>query len=417
MSGTTVSFRIWKNPGVRDDQRRKRLTRLGYDGWFVVALAVLLCLGIVMVGSASMDIADKQLGRPLYYLDRQLGYLGFGLILAMLVFRIDLQRWQRSGGSLMIAAGVVLLLVLIPGIGHEVNGSIRWLSLGLFNVQPSELVKLFVIIYLSGYLVRRRDEVRESLLGFIKPMALLLVLCMLLLMEPDFGAVAIIMTTAVALMFLAGVRLVQFIGLFALVGAGLALLAYSSPYRVARMTAFMDPWADPFASGFQLTQALIAFGRGEWFGVGLGSSIQKLFYLPEAHTDFMFAVLAEELGLVGVTAVVLLFVLLVVRTFMIGRRAERAGQQFGAYLAYGLGLWIGLQAFTNIGVNLGVLPTKGLTLPLMSYGGSSLVVMLIAAALIMRVDIEARLVPGNRQAGRRPRRSPAAPNKARWRLW
>jgi len=342
MSGAVTSFRIRHNPGVSDAQRRKRLTRLGYDGWFVLALAALVCLGIVMVGSASMDIADKQLGRPLYYLERQLGYLGIGLLIAMAVFRIDLQRWQRAGGSLMIAAVVALLLVLIPGIGREVNGSIRWLSLGLFNIQPSELVKLFVIVYLSGYLVRRRDEVRESLLGFIKPIALLIVLCLLLLMEPDFGAVAIIMTTAVALMFLAGVRLVQFIGLFALVGAGLAVLAYSSPYRVARMTAFMDPWADPFASGFQLTQALIAFGRGEWFGVGLGSSIQKLFYLPEAHTDFMFAVLAEELGLIGVTAVILLFVLLVVRTFMIGRRAERAGQLFGAYLAYGLGLWIGL---------------------------------------------------------------------------
>jgi len=417
MSSASIGIHIWQNSGAAGDQRRKRLAHLGYDGWFVTTLVVLLALGIVMVGSASMDIADKQLGQPLYYLLRQIAYLGCGTVMAMLVLRLELHHWQRAGGVLMIAAAVSLLLVLIPGIGHEVNGSFRWLSLGLFNVQPSELVKLFVIVYLSGYLVRRRDEVRASLLGFVKPMALLTVICLLLLLEPDFGAVAIIMTTAVVLMFLAGVRLWQFVVLFGLVGLLLALLAYSSPYRVARMTAFLDPWADPFASGFQLTQALIAFGRGEWLGVGLGSSIQKLFYLPEAHTDFMFAVLAEELGLIGVASVILLFVTLVLRTFIIGRRAERAGQPFGAYLAYGFGLWIGLQAFTNIGVNLGVLPTKGLTLPLMSYGGSSLVVMLVASALILRVDLEARQAANNRQAGRRQKQVPLQKPGRRWRLW
>jgi cell division protein FtsW len=377
------------------------MMRNGYDGWFVFAVMTLLGLGIVMVGSASLGIAERQLGQPLYYLMRQSSFIVIGLCAAALVMNIELQRWQRAGGMLLIASVVMLVLVLVPGVGREVNGSVRWLSLGVFNLQPSELVKLFVIVYLSGYLVRRREEIRHNINGFAKPMLLLTLLCLLLLAEPDFGAVAIMMTTAVALMFLAGVRLWQFVALFSAVGVTLATLAYSSPYRVARMTTFMDPWADPFASGFQLTQALIAFGRGEWFGVGLGSSVQKLFYLPEAHTDFMFAVLAEELGLMVAAAVIMLFVLLVVRAFIIGRRAERAGQPFGAYLAYGLGLWVALQAFTNIGVNLGVLPTKGLTLPLMSYGGSSLVVMLVAVALVLRVDMESRQVLSNRQAGRR----------------
>lgn len=397
MSTMPISLRFWQ----RTDGRRNSLFRFGYDGWFLFAVMALLGLGIVMVGSASLGVAERQLGQPFYYLTRQLIYVSLGLIVALAIINIDLERWHKSGGILMIASVVMLILVLLPGLGREVNGSIRWLSLGLFNMQPSELVKLFVIIYLSGYLVRRRDEVRERLMGFIKPMSLLTILCLLLLLEPDFGAVAIMMTTAVALMFLAGVRLWQFIVLFGLVGTALAILAYSAPYRVARMTTFLDPWADPYASGFQLTQALIAFGRGEWLGVGLGNSVQKLFYLPEAHTDFMFAVLAEELGLVMVALVVGLFVLLVVRTFIIGRRAERADQAFAAYLAYGLGLWLVLQAFTNIGVNLGVLPTKGLTLPLMSYGGSSLVVMLMAAALIFRVDLESRQAMNSRQAGRR----------------
>ena len=408
-------FRHYVHANETRGQRSTALSRYGYDHWFVFAVVTLLAVGIVMVGSASLGIAERQFGQPLYYLLRQSVYIIIGLCAAALIMNIDLQRWQRSGGMLLISAVVMLILVLVPGIGHSVNGSMRWLSLGLINIQPSELVKLFVIVYLSGYLVRRREEVRSSITGFARPMLLLTLLCLLLLAEPDFGAVAIMMTTAVALMFLAGVRLWQFVALFAVVGLVLAMLAYSSPYRVARMTTFLDPWADPFASGFQLTQALIAFGRGEWFGVGLGNSIQKLFYLPEAHTDFMFAVLAEELGLIVAAGVILLFVLLVLRAFIIGRRAERAGQSFGGFLAYGLGLWIALQAFTNIGVNLGVLPTKGLTLPLMSYGGSSLVVMLMAAGLIMRVDLESRQVLIKRQAGRHSGRDSGHQSGSWWR--
>jgi cell division protein FtsW len=256
------------------------------------------------------------------------------------------------------------------------------------NFQPSELVKLFVVVYLAGYLVRRGDEVRESVKGFLKPMALVGLIGVLLLLEPDFGAAAVITATVLGMMFLGGVRLWQFGVLFLVMSAGMAALAISSPYRMARLTSFVNPWADPFNSGFQLTQALIAFGRGEWLGVGLGGSIQKLFYLPEAHTDFLFAVLAEELGLLGVVAVIALFAILVWRAFVIGQSAASAGNRFGAYTAYGIGMWLGLQAFINLGVNMGVLPTKGLTLPLMSYGGSSIVMSCVAVALLLRVSHE-----------------------------
>jgi cell division protein FtsW len=289
-----------------------------------------------------------------------------------------------------------LVAVLIPGVGRQVNGSIRWLHLGFFNLQASELVKLFVIVYLAGYLVRRGEEVRTTLKGFLKPLAILTLFAVLLLLEPDFGTTAVMFATALGLMFLGGVRLWQFSALLAAVVAVLGGVALSSPYRLERLTTFLDPWADPFNSGFQLTQALIAIGRGEWLGVGLGGSIQKLFYLPEAHTDFLFAVLAEELGLLGVTVVIALFTLVVWRAFVIAYRAEQSGNRFAAYLAYGIGMWIGLQAFINMGVNMGALPTKGLTLPLMSYGGSSIVVMCMAVALLMRVDYETRFPRGRK---------------------
>jgi cell division protein FtsW len=304
------------------------------------------------------------------------------------VLYTPLAFWQKTGWVWLLGSVFLLLLVLVPGFGREVNGAMRWLSLGVVNVQPSEVVKLFVVIYLSDYLVRRHDEVRHAVGGFVKPMALLALLCMLLLAEPDFGSSAVMMATAMGMMFLGGVRLWQFGVLLTFVGVALAVLALSAPYRLERVTAFLDPWADPFASGFQLVQALIAFGRGEWFGVGLGSSIQKLFYLPEAHTDFLLAVIAEELGLVGTVSVIALFGYVVLRAFLIGRHAESRGNPFGAYLAYGLGLWLAIQAFTNIAVNMGLLPTKGLTLPFMSYGGSSLVVMCVVVALLLRVAYE-----------------------------
>jgi cell division protein FtsW len=253
----------------------------------------------------------------------------------------------------------------------------------------SELVKLIIYIYLAGYLVRRGEEIRSTLIGFLKPMLVLCLAVVLLLMEPDFGAAAVMLATALGMMYMSGVGLLKFAVLILSTVSAMAMLALVSPYRVARILSFMNPWEDPYNSGFQLTQSLIAFGRGEWSGVGLGGSIQKLFYLPETHTDFLYAILAEELGLIGAMLVIVLFAILVWRAFMIGSRAEREQLYFSAYLAYGIGIWIGLQAFINIGVNMGVLPTKGLTLPLMSYGGSSIVVTLVAIGLLMRIGFEA----------------------------
>lgn len=362
--------------------------RFYVDRVLLFAVFALLALGLIMVSSASISIADRQFSSPFYYFNRQLFYVCTGLVLAFVVSKIPLEHWERYSPLLLIISFILLTLVLIPGIGREVNGSQRWLSLGVVNLQASELVKLFVIVFMAGYLVRRANEVRETVAGFIKPLGVLSLLSILLLLEPDFGSTAVMMATAMGMLFLAGVPISRFAVLVSLVVGLAALLVIFEPYRMARMTSFMDPWADPFNSGFQLTQALIAFGRGEWFGVGLGSSIQKLFYLPEAHTDFVYSVLSEELGLLGGAFVILMFGLIIWRAFRIGNLAIQQGQRFAAYLAFGLGLWIGMQAFINIGVNMGVLPTKGLTLPLMSYGGSSIVVMCVAIALLMRVHHE-----------------------------
>lgn len=362
----------------------------GLDQGLLLAVGILLVLGVVMVGSASTSIAERQTGEAFYYLWRQLVYLGIGLAAATAVYFLPLRLWQAAGPWLILVSILMLLMVFIPGLGREVNGSLRWLRLGPVNVQVSEFVKLFVILYLAGYLVRHREAVQTSMGGFLRPLALLLILAVLLLLQPDYGAVAVMLLTAMGMMWLGGARLFQFLLLLLSVSGALAVLALISPYRLERLTGFLNPWADPFDSGFQLTQALIAFGRGEWFGVGLGASVQKLFYLPEAHTDFLFAVLAEELGLVTVLLVIGLFVFIVVRALAMGRRAETRELPYHAFVAYGLGFWIGLQAFINLGVNMGVLPTKGLTLPLMSYGGSSLVVMCVAVALLLRVDAETR---------------------------
>jgi len=374
-----------KTPRISD-------VKLLNDHWLLFVIFMLLGIGIVMVGSSSLEIADRKLGQPFYYLIRQSIYVSIGVLAAVAALRVPLALWEKIGGYLLMTAVLLLMLVLIPGVGREINGSMRWLSLGIANVQPSEFAKLFVIIYMAGYLVRHGDSMQTALGGFVRPMAVLALVSVLLLAEPDFGAAAVILATAMAMMFLGGVRFSQFLVLVVLMTLALAALAVSSPYRMERITGFMDPWADPFNSGFQLTQALIAFGRGEWFGVGLGSSVQKLFYLPEAHTDFLFAVISEEFGFVGGLTIIALFSFVVIRAFMIGRLAEKAGLRFASYLAYGVGIWIGIQAFINIGVNMGVLPTKGLTLPFMSYGGSSVLVMCVAIALLLRVDYERRLI-------------------------
>ena len=361
---------------------------LSLDHTLLFAVTVLLALGVVIVGSASTSIAERQTGDAFYYLWRQLSYITVGLGLAAGILFIPLRVWERFGLGLILTSVGLLIMVFIPGLGHEANGSLRWIRLGPVNAQVSEFVKLFVILYLAGYMVRHNEAVQGSAVGFLRPLVLFLVLAVLLLLQPDYGAVAVIFLTAMGMMWLGGARLLQFLLLLLSASGVLAVLAIVSPYRMERLTAFLNPWADPFDSGFQLTQALIAFGRGEWFGVGLGGSVQKLFYLPEAHTDFLFAVLAEELGLVTAVLVIGLFVLIVLRALAIGREAEKRELPYQAFVAYGVGIWIGLQTFINLGVNMGLLPTKGLTLPFMSYGGSSMVVMCIAIGLLLRVDFE-----------------------------
>jgi cell division protein FtsW len=357
-----------------------------------ITLAIVLgivLLGLVMVTSASVSIAGQETGQPFYYLERQLLLTLIGAGCAALVFAVRSELIERAAVPLLALACVLLVVVLIPGVGHAVNGSRRWLRLGGINFQVSELARVLVLIYIASYAVRRENELRGSLGGLTKALALLFGVSLLLLIEPDFGAATVLFATGFGLLFLAGARLRYVIAMTAIAAAGFGALAVSSGYRLRRLTAFLDPWADPYNSGFQLTQSLIAIGRGQWFGVGLGDSVQKLFYLPEAHTDFLFAVLAEELGLLGVVLTLGLFLALVWRSFRIAQLASQAGLKFPAYLAAGFGLWVGIQAFINIGVNMGVLPTKGLTLPLMSYGRSSLVVALAWVGLLLRVYHEA----------------------------
>lgn len=378
---------------LRPSSRRPRrpAPMLPYlDKALLLALAGLLCLGLVMVASASVAVADRG-GDALELFQRQAMYAVLALLAGAITLRIPLVYWQAASTALLVFGCFLLVLVLIPGVGLEVNGARRWLPLVLVNLQVSEVARLCVLMYLAGYLVRRQEHLHEHRRGFLIPMAVLALVSALLLAEPDFGAAAVLTATGLAMLFIAGAPLGRFILLLLLAaGAGAALLL-TSPYRMERLTGFLNPWADPFDTGFQLTQALIAIGRGGWFGVGLGNSVQKLFYLPEAHTDFLFAVLAEELGLAGIATVVLLYGLAVWRTFGIASRSMAAERPFGAYLAWGVGFWFGLQAFVNIGVNMGLLPTKGLTLPLMSYGGSSLVMTVVAMALVLRVDFETRV--------------------------
>ena len=478
----------------------------GLDTGLLVIAGLILAIGLVMVASASISLADTTTGDPFYYLTRQLLFAIAGMTAGGLMYYLPLSWWQRSGYLLLVLAFALLVVVLVPGIGRHVNGSIRSVALGPFRLQVSEPARLLIFIYLAGYIVRRSEELSEGLKGFLKPMLLVGVAGLLLLLEPDFGATLVLTATAMGMLFLGGARLRDFAlcagmggiafallvlvlvpgigrhvngsirsvalgpfrlqvseparllifiylagyivrrreelaagikgflkpmllvgvaGLLLLLepdfgatlvltatamgmlflggarlrdfalcvaagGAAFTVLAVSSPYRLARLTGFLDPWQDPFAGGFQLTQSLIAIGRGQFFGVGLGESVQKLFYLPEAHTDFLFAVLAEELGLAGSILIIALYLLLTWRAVGIARRAARRAQYFGAYLAFGIGIWIGLQAFINMGVNMGVLPTKGLTLPLMSYGGSSLLVTCAALGLLLRVDRETR---------------------------
>ncbi|HZF25997.1 MAG TPA: putative lipid II flippase FtsW [Steroidobacteraceae bacterium] len=365
-----------------------RTPRLTLDPLLVSCALALLLLGLVMVTSASISIAEQELGSPFAFLERQLMFATVGCCLGLVAFTLPTELWERISFALLLIGLVLLVLVLVPGVGHAVNGSRRWLRIGMFNFQASELARLLILIHICSYAVRRQEELRTTMKGVLKPLGLLALGALLLLLEPDFGAAAVLLITGFAVLFIAGISWRHVLVVLAIGGMGLGAIAVSSAYRVRRLTTFLDPWSDPFNSGFQLTQSLIAIGRGEWFGVGLGASVQKLFYLPEAHTDFVFAVLAEELGLAGVMLVLTLFLVLVWRCCQIARQAAQAGQLFQAYLAAAFGIWVGLQAFINIGVNMGVLPTKGLTLPLMSYGRSSLLVTLAWLGIVLRIGHE-----------------------------
>jgi cell division protein FtsW len=358
------------------------------DAVLLMTGLALLAIGLVMVTSASISIADRNLSSPFYYLQRQAVFIALGLVAAWFVYQVRLVYWEKSGMALLGVSLLLLVLVLVPGVGREVNGSTRWIPLGMFNLQVSEAVKLFLIIYVAGYLVRHGEAVRTSILGFIKPMLMVGMAALLLLQEPDFGATVVIIGTVLGMMYLGGVRFMQFVSFLGLFGTAALLLVVTSPYRMERLTSFMNPWADPFDSGFQLTQSLIAIGTGGWFGTGLGGSVQKLFYLPESHTDFLFAVLSEELGFVGVCTIIALYSMLFYRAIRIALMAEKCGNRFAAYMAYGIGIWLAMQAVINMGVNMGMLPTKGLTLPLMSYGGSSLIICCMAIGLLLRIHYE-----------------------------
>jgi cell division protein FtsW len=357
------------------------------------ATVMLLLFGVIMVGSASTEVSARTYGAPFDLAIRHGIYVFISLGAGAFALMLPTRSWQQIDWLLLLASFALLIAVLIPGIGRTVNGSTRWISLGFFTLQGSEFVKLFSIVYIAGYLVRRKEDVHESMLGFVKPLLLIGLMVLLLLEQPDFGASVVIMAAVMGMIFLAGVPFKHFLPLITGFVALTFVIARWQPYRLERLTTFADPWAHQFDGGYQLTQALIAFGRGEWFGLGLGNSIQKLFFLPEAHTDFLFSILAEELGVFGAGFLIFVFFALVIRALIIGRRAQLAKLEFHGYLAYGIGLILGIQAAINIGVNIGMLPTKGLTLPLVSFGGNSLIVSCMLIGMLLRIEYETRQLP------------------------
>lgn len=390
-----TSIKSMKRPTVKikaDNAPDKGNLLLFVDWSLIVALATISLLGAIMIFSSSMPFAEKQYGDPFYFINRQLVFMSMGVAIGYVLFKVPVDEWERYGPILVVMALLLLMLVLVPGIGKQVNGSRRWLNFGFVTVQVSEAAKLFIIVYLAGYLVRRSDKVKTELGAFIRPLALICGAGVLLMAEPDFGATVVIVLTSMGMLFVGGVQFRQFLMLIAAFTATAALLVWISPYRMKRLTSFLNPWADPFNDGFQLSQSLIAIGSGSWNGVGLGSSVQKLLYLPESHTDFLFAVYAEEMGLVGVVVLIALISFVVWRCMDIAAKAEMVGNRFAGYVALGIGIWFALQSFINIGVNMGVLPTKGITLPLMSYGGSSILIMSITFALLLRIDHETRVL-------------------------
>jgi len=385
----------------------QRAVRMSDVNWGLLTLMlVLLGIGLIMLTSASISIAENSMGRPFYYLVQQLVAVGAGLVCALIIINTPTDYWEKLGPVFLIAAVFLLALVLVPGVGREVNGSARWITVLGINLQVSEPARLMVLMYVSGYAVRHRDTLHNSFKEVAKPMGVVALVCGLLLAEPDFGATFVMLVIVLSVLFVAGAPWRYFIGMCGVVIAGLVGLAVASPYRFQRITGFTDPFADPFGSGFQLVQSLIAIGSGEWFGAGLGNSVQKLFFLPEAHTDFVFAVFAEEFGVMGTFVLIGLFAALVWSAVRIARAAALRDRYYQAYLAFGIAIWQGTQVFINIGVNMGVLPTKGLTLPLVSYGRSSLIITIAALALLLRIDMENRagVVPQRGRKSNRRRR-------------
>jgi cell division protein FtsW len=363
------------------------------DPALIWSASLLAAMGLVMVYSASIAMAEAERFtgfRPSYFLIRHSIYLVCGLALATALFRVPVWLWQKASPWLFLLGTALLVAVLIPAIGREVNGARRWMPLGLATFQPSELMKLFVVLYAADYTVRKAAFMDDFRKGFLPMFGVMTLIAFLLLREPDFGALVVVTAVAMTVLFLGGLNWRLFAGLAGLLGISFAVLIVSSPYRLQRILGFMDPWSDAYGKGYQLSHSLIAFGRGEWFGVGLGASIEKLFYLPEAHTDFLLAVIAEELGFAGVAAVITLFLFLVHRAFAVGRQAASLERYYAALVAQGIGVWLAAQAFINMGVNMGLLPTKGLTLPLLSFGGTGIVVTCMALAILMRIDWENR---------------------------
>ncbi len=368
--------------------RRERTATLDYP--LLCCALALLAFGLVMVTSASMSIAERCCGDPFFYALRHALALGLALGAGAVAYSVPTEWWKRYGTWLLLLGLLALVLVLVPGIGRTVNGATRWIPLGPLNLQPSEFLKLFAVLYVAGYLVRHADRIANQISGFMRPMLLIGIAAALILMQPDFGTAAVMLATVMGMLYLGGVSLMPFILLLGVVAVGLVTLIIVSPYRLERVISFVDPWKDPFNSGYQLSQALIAFGRGEWVGVGLGNGIQKQFFLPEAHTDFLASVIGEEFGLVGMLVLIAAFGFLSWRAISIGVRAEAVKRPFESFVAQGIGLWLGLQAFVNLGVNVGILPTKGLTLPFMSYGSNSLIVGCMAIAIVLRIDLLVR---------------------------
>jgi cell division protein FtsW len=363
-------------------------THLKLDPVMLLIVGALLLGGFVILASASITVSDNTAGQPFYYVERQLFAALIGTAAGLACLFVPMKVWQTLSPLMLLIGLALLCLVLVPGVGHEVNGATRWVRFGIMNLQVSEPARLCLFIYIAGYVVRQQKALRERFVGFLRPMLVLTATCALLLAQPDFGAAIVLLATTLVVLFVAGARIRDFLLFFSAAIVGIAALTLTSAYRMKRLTGFLDPWADPYDSGFQLTQSLIAIGRGEWFGVGLGNSVQKLFYLPEAHTDFVFAVFAEEFGLLGSLVLIGLFLALLWRIFRLALRAANAERYFETYLAMALGTWLGLQAFINVGVNMGLLPTKGLTLPLISYGRSSLIVTMAAIGLLMRIHHE-----------------------------